>query len=356
MEKSKVFMIMPFDDEFFETYELLKQQFQDEFEFSHASEEDNQQNILADIIQPISQADIVIADLTGLSPNVMYELGIAHGLNRNTIVITKDDLSTLPFDLNNYRARKYNNSYKSFNDLIEYLRKNMRGAIDGSVMYSNPVKDFLDKNRMTLQDYFHCTKKEDIQKEISESGFLDFVAEIEEGMVAMLQNTQELSANMDTMTKGVNHCTDEITKGKQVSGQGVSSLIRTQARKAAGYIETFSGQLKTHNSINTALWTKIEKNTLGLLENKFSSQECNREKMLEFLLAMKTLKPTLSSAKTGMLKMKEAGQNLIGIEKSLTQSIRFLDEDLTNYIDFTDQMCCGIDRILDKSKFVVGQI
>ena len=64
---------MPFQDEFFEVYEMLKINFADRFEFSNAGDEENQQNILKDIIQPIYEADVVIADLTGLNANVMYD-------------------------------------------------------------------------------------------------------------------------------------------------------------------------------------------------------------------------------------------------------------------------------------------
>ena len=51
MEKKKILMIMPFKDEFFEVFEMLKRQFSDEFEFFNAGEEGNQQNILKDVIQ-----------------------------------------------------------------------------------------------------------------------------------------------------------------------------------------------------------------------------------------------------------------------------------------------------------------
>ena len=88
MDKKKVFVIMPFQEEFFEVYEMLKMKFSDRFEFSNAGDEANQQNILKDIIQPIFEADVVIADLTGLNANVMYELGLAHSFNKKTIVIT----------------------------------------------------------------------------------------------------------------------------------------------------------------------------------------------------------------------------------------------------------------------------
>lgn len=89
MKKAKVFVIMPFTDEFFESYEMLKEHFENEFDFSHAGDEDNQQNILADIISPIYEADVVLADLTGLNPNVMYELGIAHSFNVKILIIPK---------------------------------------------------------------------------------------------------------------------------------------------------------------------------------------------------------------------------------------------------------------------------
>lgn len=49
MEKKKVFVIMPFQDQFFEVYEMLKMQFADSFEFTNAADEGNQQNILKDI-------------------------------------------------------------------------------------------------------------------------------------------------------------------------------------------------------------------------------------------------------------------------------------------------------------------
>ena len=44
MKKKKVFVIMPFQDEFFEVYEMLKINFADRFEFSNAGDEENQQN------------------------------------------------------------------------------------------------------------------------------------------------------------------------------------------------------------------------------------------------------------------------------------------------------------------------
>ena len=46
--------------------------------------------------------------------------------------------------------------------------------------------------------------------------------------------------------------------------------------------------------------------------------------------------------------MKEASLGNLGIERSLNQSIRFMDQDLSAYLDMTEQMIKSIDRIIDK--------
>ena len=147
---------------------------------------------LKDIIQPIFEADVVIADLTGLNANVLYELGIAHSFNKKTIVITQDEVSELPFDLKLYRAKGYSTHFKKFAELIEYLRINLKGAISGSVQYSNPVKDFLSMEKIEATNWFEDKIAIDLAND-SEGGFIDFLAEIEadtEKMVAEITQRQ----------------------------------------------------------------------------------------------------------------------------------------------------------------------
>ena len=87
---------MPFEDCFFKSYEILKEHFVHKFEFDHAGIIINQQNILTDIFFSIYSADIILADLTGLNPNVMYESTIENCFNKKT-------LSLPAMNLINYR-------------------------------------------------------------------------------------------------------------------------------------------------------------------------------------------------------------------------------------------------------------
>lgn len=355
MDKKKVFVIMPFKDEFFEVYEMLKMRFSDKFEFNNAGEEGNQQNVLKDIVQPLYESDIVIADLTGLNANVMYELGLAHSFNKKTIIITQDDLSGLPFDLKQYRAKDYTTHFKKFDELIKYLEINLFGAVDDSVSYSNPVKDFLTLKGVENPNWFEY-KDAVVLEDESDKGFLDFLADIENNAEKLTDEINSMSTDMNEMNSGTTSCTAEIERVKKSGGNGTASFVRKQTKKVAVYVESFAKKLKTHNSVIDALWNEIEKNTLGLLENKFASKEENKESLITYLKSLYEMKEAAVGSKSSIGGLINSMDSTIGIERSMNQAIRFVKEDLTTYQNITDRMCGSIDKIIEKSRFVVGPI
>lgn len=354
MNRHKVFVIMPFEEKFFEIYEMLKRQFEGNFLFSHAGEEDNQQNILKDIIQSIFDSDIIIANLTGLNPNVFYELGIAHTLNKKVIIIT-EDISTLPFDLKSYRAKEYSTHFVKFVELIDALNKYMKGAITGEVVFSNPVADFLStKSEKEVTGSIYQKEAAIALEEDSENGFLDFLAGIEENIEEMTKIINNMSDDMNTMASGMTTSTNEIERVKKIGGSGTATFMRKELRKAAKYIETFSAQLRSYNQIYEELWSKIEKDTLGLIENKFAAQ--NKEELLSYLKSLKVMQFSIKDSCYSVEEMKNISLNNLGMERTLNQAIRFLDEDLANYLGIMGQITSSIDRILVKSRFVFGEI
>lgn len=356
MDKSKVFVIMPFEDKFFEMYEMLKIRFSDNFEFSNAADEGNQQNILKDIIQPIYNADIIIADLTGFNPNVMYELGLAHTFNKKTIVITQDDLSQLPFDLKLYRAKAYTTHFKNFNELIEYLDINLNGAINKTVSYSNPVKDFLSAEQITNIPWF----LEEINIELNDDtdkGFFDFLADIESNTQKLTENINNLSQDMQDMSDGISKSTEEINRvNKSGGGSGTASFVRKESKKAAKHIDTFANNLRERNKVLSSLWDEIEKNTLGLIENKFATNDTNKPSLIEYLSSLKDTQKSITESNESVEGLKTSMTELIGLEHSMTQAIKFVIGDVDTYLSITERIKSSIDKILDKSKFVVGEI
>lgn len=353
-DKKKVFVIMPFQDEFLEMYEMLKMEFHDDYEFTNAGDEGNQQNIMSDIIAPIYDSDIVIADLSSLNPNVMYELGIAHTFNKKTIIITKDELSSLPFDLKQYRAKNYSVHFKKFAELIEYLNINMDGAINGSVSYSNPVKDFMALHK--LEEKKHFTDSPLKLEDDTDKGFLDFIADIEENIEALSTDIQQMTDEMENMTNGISESTEKIERVNKTGGTGVSSFIRKETKKAAKFVDTFAFKLKNHNKTMEELWDKIEIDTLGLLENQFATHEDNKQSLIEFLTSLLEMKEPIYKSNESVEELKASMQGNLGIERNMNQAIRFCIEDLSTYIGNTQRMAASIDKIINKSKFIVGDI
>jgi len=59
------------------------------------------ESILWKVYSQIAKADIIVAEMTGCNPNVFYEVGYAHALNKQVILLTRD-AGGIPFDLKDY--------------------------------------------------------------------------------------------------------------------------------------------------------------------------------------------------------------------------------------------------------------
>jgi uncharacterized RDD family membrane protein YckC len=61
-------------------------------------------NISESIYRSIRDADLILVDLTGSNPNVLYELGVAHSMGKRVILVA-DSVDSVPFDIANYRIK-----------------------------------------------------------------------------------------------------------------------------------------------------------------------------------------------------------------------------------------------------------
>jgi len=95
-----VFVIMPFAVAFDDVYELgIKASVETlGWECRRADEVIHNRDIMCQVCQGIRQARLVVADLTGRNANVFYELGVAHALEKDVILLAQD-VGDVPFDL-----------------------------------------------------------------------------------------------------------------------------------------------------------------------------------------------------------------------------------------------------------------
>lgn len=164
MAKPIAFVIMPFtkaessanrystmgEVELNTVFELVQEAFAESHLVKRA---DSRANIIRDIILDLDRSDLVIADLTGLNPNVMYELGIRHGFCRKTILITQDR-QEIPFDLRDFYSIQYN--WKTNKDrrlFIEELRSTLSRIEADPNPIHGPVHSHLGIKTIGLSEY-----------------------------------------------------------------------------------------------------------------------------------------------------------------------------------------------------------
>lgn len=108
-------------------------------------------SIISGIVNTLNDADLVIADLTGLNHNVMYELGVRHTLKRGTIIVTQD-IDTLPSDLRDYFFIPYEYAQSTLeqNDNYRRFRDKLHNAINelfSTKKHDSPVLAYLNNRQ-----------------------------------------------------------------------------------------------------------------------------------------------------------------------------------------------------------------
>ena len=361
--KAIVFFVMPFEEDFLSLYDHLKERFKDKFAFTNAGDLDNQQNILKDIVEGIGNADVVIADLTGLNSNVSYELGLAHAMNKKTIIITQS-ISELPFDLKSYRAVEYSLQFNKLPPFLEELHKLLQGAIDGSVKYGNPVSDYypefvsqIDNTSVVTFNGFEEDNQKKEDKDSGERGFIDFIADIEENTNQMTDELNAITSDLEEMTESLNNASSEIDRVNNQSGNGnnTASFIRSVCRKLSVHINTFSDKFSNRILSIDNYWSNIENSYLSLLEDNHIVKNTNIDAIITNVKSLEELLYVICNSDTEIENFKTSMEGCLGLERRLTQAITGLISKTENYLSFTEKMSSSIERICARSERVINE-
>jgi hypothetical protein len=122
----KVFVVMQFTERYNELFDQVIKPVCKELGLqAHRADETYSPGlIIADIVKQLSESKIVIAEITEANPNVYYEVGYSHAMNKPTILIADKGIK-LPFDVSAFRTLFYENSiggkHKIENGLREFL-------------------------------------------------------------------------------------------------------------------------------------------------------------------------------------------------------------------------------------------
>lgn len=149
--KPFVFVLMPFHADFDDVYKLgIKAACIESGAYCERVDEQIFHNsILSRIYNQISKADIIVADMTGRNPNVFYEVGYAHAMGKQVVLLTKM-AEDIPFDLKHYPHIVYGSSISHLKDelakRIEWLVKHPTERLE---KVENSIELFLNDKHLS---------------------------------------------------------------------------------------------------------------------------------------------------------------------------------------------------------------
>jgi len=340
----KAFVLMPFDPEFKAIYEDLIRPALEEvgYDVKRADSFLDQQNILRDIVRGIASADLILADLTSLSPNVLYELGLCHGLQIPTILLAQS-MDDVPFDLRSYRIQIYSVRFDEAHKLKQSLKEIGEKHARGEIVFGSPIKDFLAPETYSRKaDSLEIVERKTIEnppeKVEEEKGFLDFLVE---GAGA----AENVGIVFSEMTKD----TTEIAGKLKNHGERMQSLTQNPGPGVASQVYrialTLSTDLNDYSEKIEGNLPKLQEN-IGILTESYLGyinwvelkSEQEREGAIEF---RKSIVFLLDATRSGLVEervLRDGVAGLKGISKEITRSSRRLTQCLDNIISAMEKV------------------
>ncbi len=102
------------------------------FEITNPMNDNSTGSITNQIMKHIVDDDLVVVNLTGINPNVMYELALRHSTDKPVVVLIRNDqISKVPFDIKDERLIIFNDSFYGVDELKQSVKKHVTEAMSG---------------------------------------------------------------------------------------------------------------------------------------------------------------------------------------------------------------------------------
>lgn len=227
------------------------------------------------VIQEIYESELVIANLTKLNPNVMYELAFRHALKKPVIIIMeKDSEYKIPFDLVTERTIFYDNDFQGAINLknelkqkVEIINNSKEEDIDNPIYSAlaqlkqtesviKNIKD-VDKNEITSFQYI-IKQIDDLKRELAVTRINKkeweiikktklFITRVKFFILIEEYNTEdEALSDIEKIRNTIEHFGNKVTQNLNIIGISEKSIV----------VDVISYKNEINNFINMVI-TKV---------------------------------------------------------------------------------------------------
>lgn len=194
------------------------------------------------VIDFILNSELVIADLTKLNPNVFYEIGIRHVVQKPIIHINVEN-EKIPFDISLYRAISYSiRRHKDLVDAQEAIAAAVRSVTDPGYRVDNPItrargrikfeESATPTDRLLEDVILDLTKRLDMIDEVGNT-YVDKTVSFDPTRHATLSRTANLRIRVEK--DGV-RVTDLGSLFAQIDQTGLSRAVKSVEEKSDHFV------------------------------------------------------------------------------------------------------------------------
>lgn len=356
----KAFVLMPFDPEFDRIFnDLIKPALEEVgYDVNQADDIRSQQNILKDIVRGIAEADLVVADLTTANPNVFYELGISHTMQRPTVLLTQS-IEDVPFDLKSYRVIPYSVRFDEAPQLSQTLRKLGEKAKSGKLGFGNPVADFIPQ--MMGVEFPSATKaekakvkvegKREVETKKEEKGLWDFVVDGEESAKGIAETIERIAKAIQEIGEKAQQRTTEVQKITQSRVPGTASQIHKLTTLMAIDMIQHAEKLEQEQPKLHGAWESFDENYTGFVQTIRIRTEEDKGAIIKFRSdadnlwsGIRNLVKSVQAYRDSILGMRGISRDINRASKRMARILDLLISDLEG----ADSYCAKVLTLLDE--------
>ena len=307
------------------------------YEVKRADDILNQQNIMADIVQSIIDGDLIVADLSTANPNVYYELGLAHALEKKVILLAQE-IKEVPFDLRQYRVIRYRTHFAQMNDARQEFQKYIEGVRTGKIQFGSPITDFgTTGSSLTDTGTQSLVTEADDQ---DERGILDYRVELEESMETMTKMVGELEKRLETLTLDMESVSGQLKSPKDIGPKKQRAIIRSLAPK----IDEVTSWLQQGNIRYRQALESMGNNLNAVLNSESEIAEEDKNELIEFIQMCDNTEEDIQGSLDAFENLVSDMDDAPRIEKEFQRTKRRMSAELKTFIDNTEQTQASIVR------------
>ena len=346
------FVLSPIGGEFDEVYEQLIRPALEQagFEVRRADELDLQ-NIMSAVIHGISSADLIIAEITALNPNVMYELGIAHALNKPVVMLTQD-IAQVPFDLRSYRVITYSARFSAVGKLIDTLQALATALVAGSLTFSSPVADFRGSPDPSVS-WDAPTTPADGDDDDPGPGLFDHFESNAALFDALGVGTEAFGGAIEAVGAKIAERTAELGESDP-NRAGHTARVLSTLRRSAQDVNEFTQSAREYDALLDEVVPQLAETILGISDLASIEGEENRASAHSYLQMLSGLAETMSESSEGLNGFRESIREVRDLKlsrdfsKAASQAVRVMDSVAGKLASFESDLIRGTALLTER--------